>query len=104
MASSSEQERRANRRFWLGIGGFFALLAVILGLGPLCAADEPDLGNAQIVRPEAHEPRSIPTRTATSQDHRPIMVVLGVARHRFAREAVAGQEHTNSHSRDMMRS
>jgi hypothetical protein len=42
MDSSSEDERRANRRFWLGVAGFFTLLALIVALGLVCAEDRPD--------------------------------------------------------------
>src|SRR5688572_5677574 len=39
--AASEDDRRATFRFWAGIGAFFALLAVILGLGWVCGADNP---------------------------------------------------------------
>jgi hypothetical protein len=41
MASLSDEDRRKNRRFWLGIAGFIALLVVILGLGLVCAGERP---------------------------------------------------------------
>jgi hypothetical protein len=50
MKSPSDETRRANRRFWLGIVGFLALMAVILGLGLICAKEEPaEIENAVIV-------------------------------------------------------
>ena len=41
MASPTSDERRANRRFWLGVAAFLAALAVIVGLGLVCRADGP---------------------------------------------------------------
>jgi hypothetical protein len=41
MTSSPDQDRRANRRFWLGVAGFLALLAVMLTIGWVCGADQP---------------------------------------------------------------
>jgi beta-lactam-binding protein with PASTA domain len=36
-----DDDRRAAFRFWAGVGAFFALMAVMLGLGWVCGADNP---------------------------------------------------------------
>jgi hypothetical protein len=41
VTSPRDEDRRADRRFWLGVSGFLLLLAVMLAIGWVCGADQP---------------------------------------------------------------
>jgi hypothetical protein len=41
MTSPRDEDRRANRRFWLGVAAFFAVLAVMLTIGWVCGPERP---------------------------------------------------------------
>jgi hypothetical protein len=41
MTSPPDEDRRANRRFWLGVAAFFAVLAVMLTIGWVCGPERP---------------------------------------------------------------